>query len=280
MQSSTTLLCRALVMLTCLIVLPLVALFGTSLPQVAGTLLDRRVGQGTAAAKESLDAAPAFVADGAAPGMTTAPPPLDRPRVNLPDGSPTANLRPGAAPAGPPNAGPGAQPFPQPGFPPNHTGMVPVGYDAPAGNHIVAPPAWRNDPSINSSGGFVTDGRVDGTGAAPARPAALVPVAPFSDGPPRAAVPVAPERLAAGADGSPSSASGAFLGIQERLRGLGATYYRLESWGSQQPLFRFQCEAALDGSPHLTQHFESTDGDPLQAMGKVLAEVEAWKAGR
>ena len=75
------------------------------------------------------------------------------------------------------------------------------------------------------------------------------------------------------------STAGAFLGIQERLRGLGATYYRLESWGSQQPLFRFQCEMALDESPHLTRHFEATDGDPLRAMSKVLAEVEAWKAG-
>ena len=271
MQSSTTVLCRALVMLTCLIAVPLVALFGTSLPQMARTLLDRRADSGTAATHQSLDEAPAFAADDTGRGMTVTSPPLDGPRVNLPDSGLPAYPRPGAAPAGLTNSGQSPHPFPQPGAPANHAGgMVPVGYDAPIGKRIVAPPPWRSDPSGYPSGGSAPGGVDDAGRAGAAQPSALVPATPCPGTAPQAGADVSPA--------SPSTA-GAFLGIQQRLRGLGATYYRLESWGSQQPLFRFQCEMALDESPHLTRHFEATDGDPLRAMSKVLAEVEGWKAG-
>jgi hypothetical protein len=35
---------------------------------------------------------------------------------------------------------------------------------------------------------------------------------------------------------------------------------------------------SVAGSSNYTRHFEATDPDPLQAMGKVLAEVEAWRS--
>ncbi|MCX7428077.1 MAG: hypothetical protein NTW96_20915 [Planctomycetia bacterium] len=282
MQSSTTVLCRAVVMLTCLVVVPLLALFGTSLPQMARTLLDRPVNRDTAA-NQSLDEAPAFAANDAATGMTAASPPLDSPRVNLPDGRPATYPQPGTTPAGPLNPGPSTYPVPQPGALANRAGgMVPVGYNAPVGDRIVAPPPWRSNPSGYPSGGSSPGGVGDAGRSVPAQPAALVPVTPSPGDSTQAGAPVVPGRSAAGANVLPAapSTAGAFLGIQERLRGMGATYYRLESWGSQQPLFRFQCEMALDESPHLTRHFEATDGDPLRAMSKVLAEVEVWKAGR
>jgi len=71
-----------------------------------------------------------------------------------------------------------------------------------------------------------------------------------------------------------------FSQIQSRLRSLGATYYALETWGTNGQLFRFQCRMAAGHDPGYTRQFEATDTDPLLAMQTVLSEVEAWKAGR
>ena len=67
-----------------------------------------------------------------------------------------------------------------------------------------------------------------------------------------------------------------FSQIQKRLRDLGAVYYRLETWGSTTPGFRFQCRVALGGHKGLSRHFEATDFGALASMEKVLAEVELW----
>jgi hypothetical protein len=71
-----------------------------------------------------------------------------------------------------------------------------------------------------------------------------------------------------------------FTYVLDRLRELGAVYYLLETWGSEGLRFRFHCKMAIGGNPSYTRHFEATDRDAMQAMGKVLAEVETWRAGR
>ncbi|MHC4176301.1 MAG: hypothetical protein ACYSWU_02275 [Planctomycetota bacterium] len=71
-----------------------------------------------------------------------------------------------------------------------------------------------------------------------------------------------------------------FTLIRGRLRQLGATYYLLEAWGSQEQLYRFYCKVAVGGNPDYTHNFEATDADPLQAMARVLRQVEAWRAER
>jgi hypothetical protein len=68
--------------------------------------------------------------------------------------------------------------------------------------------------------------------------------------------------------------------MEERLRDLGATYYLLELWGSDQRMYRFYCKMAIDGNPHFTRYFEDTHTSPVQAMQSVLAQVEAWRARR
>jgi hypothetical protein len=78
------------------------------------------------------------------------------------------------------------------------------------------------------------------------------------------------------ADGN-SAAS--FRSVQERLRQLGAKYYLLESWGSQQQVYRFYCKMAIGGSADFTRCFEATNADPLQAMVDVLRQVEAQRDG-
>jgi hypothetical protein len=73
---------------------------------------------------------------------------------------------------------------------------------------------------------------------------------------------------------------GQFIATQRRLRELGATYYLLETWGSQGELFRFYCKAAVAGNASYTRYFEATDTEPLRAMAKVLEQVQEWRAGR
>jgi hypothetical protein len=68
-----------------------------------------------------------------------------------------------------------------------------------------------------------------------------------------------------------------FNSIQEKLRRMGATYYLLESWGSQQQMYRFFCKMAIGGSSDYTRCFEATHADPLQAMLLVLQQVEVQK---
>jgi hypothetical protein len=70
-----------------------------------------------------------------------------------------------------------------------------------------------------------------------------------------------------------------FLQIQKRLRALGATYYLLETWGNEQRLYRFYCQMAVAGTTNYTRCFEATHSDPIQAMRKVLSQVENWRAG-
>ena len=70
-----------------------------------------------------------------------------------------------------------------------------------------------------------------------------------------------------------------FHSIQDRLRQLGATYYLLESWGTQRQMYRFYCKMAVAGSTDYTRCFEAADADPLQAMVQVLRQVETWKEG-
>jgi len=69
-----------------------------------------------------------------------------------------------------------------------------------------------------------------------------------------------------------------FTYVLGRLRELGAVYYLLETWGSEGHWFRFHCKMAIGGNPSYTRHFEATDPEPIQAIGRVLSDVEAWRA--
>ena len=209
MQSSTTVACRALVMLACLVAIPLAAVFGTSLPDIVRGVLKGRWGPNAASARETLGEAPPFrsTAEAAPPGGN----------------------------------GEGSMP----------TDGLTGGQNAARGWPLQ--PVRSADPS------------------APKPPAAPddLPIEPFPD---RAdsydLVPVAVS----------TPPTDRFASVQQRLRELGATYYLLESWGSQGQLHRFYCRMAIGGNPSYARHFEATDPDPLGAMAKVLQQVEAWRA--
>lgn len=80
---------------------------------------------------------------------------------------------------------------------------------------------------------------------------------------------------------TPAIATGAnpFLQIQERLKQLGATYYLLETWGTEQQFYRFYCRMAVGGNVNYAHCFESTANDPIKAMNEVLRQVEDWRKG-
>lgn len=98
--------------------------------------------------------------------------------------------------------------------------------------------------------------------------------------PSRTAVPVDQNNAAVGvSQGLTSANTDQFAYIQDQLRRLGATYYLLESWGNDQPLYRFYCKMAVGGNASYTRYFEATDASPLQAMALVLRQVETWHDG-
>ena len=99
-----------------------------------------------------------------------------------------------------------------------------------------------------------------------------VPVDSRAGGPvPIATVPTDQHASVATQPGSDS-----FHSIQDRLKELGATYYLLESWGTQQQMYRFYCRMAIGGNPSYTHYFEAMESDPVQAMLGVLRQVESW----
>jgi hypothetical protein len=65
-----------------------------------------------------------------------------------------------------------------------------------------------------------------------------------------------------------------------KLRDLGATSSRLETWGTDGDRYRFQCRVATDADATETQHFEATDEQPLRAIERVVQQVEAWQGQR
>lgn len=69
-----------------------------------------------------------------------------------------------------------------------------------------------------------------------------------------------------------------FRVVEERLRTLGAAHYLLEAWGNATEYYRFRCRMPIAGSSTAVRHFEATDSDGLAAMSRVLKEIEAWKA--
>lgn len=93
---------------------------------------------------------------------------------------------------------------------------------------------------------------------------------------PAAASPAGSGDWSAGAQGDGNQGA-QFQSFQRRLHDLGATYLLLETWGSRQQLYRCFCKVAIGGNPNCTRHFEATDADPLRALAVVTEQVEHWQ---
>ncbi len=242
MESSTVLAFRIFVMLSCLIIVPLAAIFGSAFPDVVkSVLVDRIVALGT---EKPADPQP-----GAADpnGFRTVVPTMGAPgaaeAANSWNTAPPWN-GPHLPPA-PGHAPPAVVPVGGPGHP--YASNQSAGYAAPA-------PFPEATPAVAT---------------VPAPAPAPLPMAPSAG----MNAPFAADRTAC-----PLETTDPFKDMERRLRQHGATYYLLETWGANGELYRFHCRMAVANNAAYTRHFEATDRDALKAMADVLTQVEAWRA--
>ncbi len=251
MQTSTGMFFRAAVMLACLIAVPLAALFGTRLPELAKEALGDRWNticnllpgshNDTPAPDSSAEAAPPLAAT-PNPFPTNAPAPQFAPQWshNQPGAVPTPTT---SSPAMmPPLATAGSAPTNQ------LPGAIAASYNEPMPAPTMGPPTGV--PSALNSG----------------QPATTPMGAPL---------PLSNNNVAAPSGRAPDR----FTQCQRRLQELGAVYYLLETWGDRGELFRFYCKVAVGGNPNFTRYFDAADPDPLTAIGKVIQQIEAWRSG-
>ena len=264
--SSTVTTLRALVMIACLVGIPTMALRGTAFSAMIRDYLVQKLGGSVTEpdTRAGLDEAPPFV-----PAVTSAPEMSTSFADTAPQGPFGTDT--GQVPAANRSSLPGSDPraatplFPAPQyqevapFPSTTAGGSIVGQpDAVLANYDL--PAVQKSPQSLPPASLATPSDpVDNRGPF-AQNANVVP-------PPHAAQAVGPTTV------------DQFLYIQQRLRDLGANYYLLENWGNEGNCYRFHCRVAVANSDNFAKHFEATDEQPLGAMTRVLADVEAWRRG-
>jgi hypothetical protein len=240
-------------MLACLVLIPAIALFGKSLPDLAMKIFE-----------DVSKGAPAPANDGASETLgvdgSEALPPLvvDDGSLSVPVSSDRSGMLNGAVPASCP---------PMPGVP--SSAEMPAGYQTPvdAGQPGYGGHATTRLPAMSPPQEGYLLGATHGFAG--------------ELGPSSAASPSSEVQSTGGARQDPSNLRGAtFSIIEERLRDLGAVSYKLETWGERGRLYRFQCEMVVNGNSAMTRHFEATAGNAVLAMHKVLVEVQEWQASR
>ncbi len=231
---------RIFVMLSCLIIVPMAAIFGSAFPDVVKAVLVDRIMQWATG--------------------------------KLPESAPTANtegfstVAPGPAPAVDLGGAPtNAADAPRWG---SHGGPAETSAPPFAGNAGQVVPAAATSAAVQN----------DHQQASYIAPAGQSPLQTGhgrpGGAPGDAAGASAPSWSASEAQADP------FTAMERKLREYGATYYLLETWGNQREMFRFHCKMAVGNDPNYTRHFEAIDSDALRAMNQVVNRVEAWRAGR
>jgi len=234
-QSTTTTVLRALVMLTFLVVIPSVAIFGDRWREMTEAWLDGPwppawlAAETTPEQDESIDDAPRFEPLGPQAQASMAPAFQPPEPFSAPPGAQPLHANPSRQDMQPSDAARIAS------IAEDGSSVVPTGYDS------------RQDAAADRSSQHPS-------------PSHFSPAGEFFVSPPPG-----DER---------------FAQMHERLRQLGATYVLLESWGEQHQTFRFYCKIAIAGNPHYTYRFEATDAEPIEAMAKVVAQIERWRAGQ
>jgi hypothetical protein len=252
MDSRTVLAFRIFVMLCCLIIVPMAAIFGSAFPEVVkGLLVDRIVYWATGKAPQvNREADPHGFGSVAPAASETAPagatPPSDAPRWSNPSEATSWQSNPPVEVSG--AVMPAAAAVVDPG------GDQPAAYVEP----IPSERAATGGDSVYAAG----RGQVGATIGPAGSHAESRPAEPGGTSDPALAQP------------------DPFTAMERKLREYGATYYLLETWGNESELFRFHCKMAIGNNPNYTRHFEATDRDALRAMKRVLERVEAWRAGR
>ena len=264
MQSSTTAAWRAGVILTCLIAIPLAALFGTKLPGLVSWLVERERDAASVSYEDPRCEAPPL---GHAVAPTSA---SDRPSApawaGAPTRSPPATLLAAESPKG--AESPGRSP-------------------APAPTHYLGDLSRRSRPQLLPvSMGPHAEGAVAVSPAVlESDPSPLGRVAP-TDWREESLRTEGPVVYPAGRPSDRALASQPFVltpqseEMLRRLRELGASYYALETWGAQGQYFRFHARIAAGHGASYARHFDAVDQSGDEAMGSVLDQVEQWRASQ
>jgi hypothetical protein len=241
MHSSTVLAGRALVMVVCMVVVPVVAVFGTGWTKYLGLSGTFPTGNGSRPGSRPGANPYTKIAHARAAGSTAAGP--------LSPGGGTARSAGASANSAPPWNQASGSPA---SAGPHKTASYEVPMGSPASQGAAVAPVAHAAPT-------------------PLRPNSPVSASTAANSRPRTAGGSAPP---------PLPATDWFTWTQQRLRELGATYYLLETWGRNGELYRFHCKMAIAGNQDYTRHFEATDADAARAMQAVLRQVEAWRAGQ
>lgn len=259
--SSTVTTLRALVMLACLVGIPIMALRGTPYAAMIRGYLVQTLGGSIPEpdTRAGLDEAPPFVPfDTGTPEPSSLSAAVSLPANGYPSTSsdslatePQSSAPPFQAPAPPRQSPPPIQGLV--GHPGRQPDAVLANYDRPSKS---------------------TDDR----GLSPTYPTAPAVGANDYRGMPSPNANLGPPPQAAQAVGEAATVD-QFVYVEKKLRDLGANYYLLENWGDQGECYRFHCRIAVAKGGNFTKHFEATDAQPLGAMTRVLADVEAWRRG-
>lgn len=261
MQSSTMVALRTMVMVTCLVAVPLAAVIGTALPKV---LKSAWQGQPVAVSQEKEES----------PGMTRAqePPPLAHAPLLADEPGQTAPTV--AADEAPPiSAAPLARITAVRPAPADPVAIITDVRPVSSGEIAQTAPLWNASPrSARSSATRQTTAH-----SLTARPLLKTDYSPPSPTTARATTVGADDAPLASLE-RPAGPNDSFARSERRLRELGATHYRLETWGSQGELYRCTCNIPVRPRSAAARHFESIEPAPSAAIDAVIRQVEHWRA--
>jgi hypothetical protein len=264
---------RALVMLSCLVLIPMAAIFGSAFPNLIQCCLPdswRAVVTNTAGSV-SGDAPP--FGPSRASLAAQSDPALQWP--STPSASDSHGSSPSAASLASAPTWPDAEG--------RTSGSVPV-------RRTVA-----NQAQTPTAGAFDKQGNVPAVFSAPAETSAerprsvsaaganIVPGAAASlqrgDSSARATSNASTAPAWPSAAGSTSTDSNdRFTSIEQRLRSYGAMHYHLETWGTRGELYRFQCQMPAAAAGSTSPSFEAVDSNALEAMQRVLQQIETLRS--
>jgi hypothetical protein len=269
MQSSAMVALRTVIMITCLVAVPLAAVFGTALPKVVQSAFDR--------GKTSPWSRPATTEDEPAP-----------PVLAVEDLNPTAPAQPGPESSVADNSL---------RLPIAHiTGVRPIDeglLTPPSAATVQTAPLWNPPPPRTAQAPKTRDmtahfapspvpHRMDEAHARHEPRAGGLQKTVYSQPHGEAAEDSAEDhdRLVAVERADSGRADNVLADGERRLRRLGATYYRLETWGGDGQLYRCSCNIAVSAGSRVTRHFEAIEAAPSQAIEAVIKQVDAWRARR
>jgi hypothetical protein len=241
---------RAAILLVCLVVAPMFAIFGKGAPEVIRSLLLKYAGSPE---------------KGGSPATAESEPPIFRPGL-LASNSPQHSVISPDVESG--LRGTVA------GVPRDPTAIPPI-------NGTDQRPASTPDALAQSVGRLASSGppAVRMPAAADAQSSAMSRASEEAGDSPR---------IPAGAGGVSASDTLQFSGntsfppnyfhaAEQRLRQMGATYYVLEAIEPRTQEYRFFCKVAAGARPDQTRAFYAADRDALAAVNEVVRQVEGWR---